>query len=63
MARSGMPDGNVLIVLDGLDEVRPNDSQPLIELLTILNDHTAPGLRLLLTARPGVMADRVSAQV
>jgi hypothetical protein len=63
LASSGRASGDVLVVIDGLDEATARDgSNPLAELLAerlAPGADATPGLRLLLTARPGPAATRL----
>ena len=57
LRRRGRLPGNVVVIVDGLDEAEPGGGAALIDLFTMGRNGQPPGLKFLLTMRPGRLAD------
>lgn len=59
LASNGRLADDVLVVVDGIDEGSLRDGLALVELVAAAESSLPPKLRLLLTARPGLLTDRL----
>jgi hypothetical protein len=60
LASTGRLTADVIVVVDGLDEARPECGSALLDLLAPGEAGLPPRMRLLLTSRPGAFVDRIA---